>query len=99
MQCKPVSVLPSGEKWNFEIKFDGYRSIAVKRGRDVTLFSRHEKVLNKRFPGFVDALGSLEGDFVLDGEVVALDNRKGQNGLSQTLPTYCYAFDLLHRNG
>ena len=69
MQCKPVSALPADEKWTFEIKFDGYRCIAVKRAREVTLFSRHQKVLNKRFPGIVDALGSLENDFVLDGEL------------------------------
>ena len=25
MQCKPVSELPLGEKWTYEIKFDGYR--------------------------------------------------------------------------
>jgi ATP-dependent DNA ligase len=25
MQCKAVPALPSGEKWTFEIKFDGYR--------------------------------------------------------------------------
>ena len=31
MQCKSVTVLPSGEKWTFEVKFDGYRCIAVKR--------------------------------------------------------------------
>ena len=68
MQCKPVTALPTDEKWTFEIKFDGYRCIAVKRGREVTLFSRHEKVLNRRFPGVVDALSSLDGDFVLDGE-------------------------------
>ena len=30
MQCKPVTALPTGEKWTFEIKFDGYRCIAVK---------------------------------------------------------------------
>ena len=44
MQCKPVTALPAGEMWTFEIKFDGYRCIAVKRGREITLFSRHEKV-------------------------------------------------------
>src|SRR4029077_8277247 len=55
MQCKSVTMLPAGEKWIFEIKFDGYRCIAVKRGSEVTLFSRHKKVLNKRFPGVVQA--------------------------------------------
>ena len=73
MQCKPVTALPAGEKWTFEIKFDGYRCIAVKRRREVTLFSRHRKILNKRFPGIVDAFASLDGNFVLDGELVALD--------------------------
>ena len=70
MQCKPVTALPANETWTFEIKFDGYRCIAVKRGKEVTLFSRQEKVLNKRFPGIVAALASLGGEFVLDGELV-----------------------------
>jgi ATP-dependent DNA ligase len=50
MQCKPVTALPANETWTFEIKFDGYRCIVVKRGSAVTLFSRNERVLNKRFP-------------------------------------------------
>ena len=96
MQCKPVTTLPAGEKWIFELKFDGYRCIAVKRGHMVTLFSRNQKVLNKRFPGVVDALASLEGDFVLDGELVALDSQGRpsfqilQNNLSRSLPVYFY---------
>ena len=99
MQCKPVTALPSGEEWTFEIKFDGYRCIAVKCEREVTLFSRHRKVLNKRFPGVVDALASLDGDFVLDGELVALDSKGRpsfqvlQNNLSRSLPVYLYCFD------
>ena len=105
MQCKSVTALPAGEKWTFEIKFDGYRCVAVKRGREVTLFSRHEKVLNRRFPGVVEAFVSLKGDFVLDGELVALYSQGRpsfqlmQNSLSQSLPIYCYASALLHRNG
>ena len=77
MQCK--SELPPGEKWTFEIKFDGYRCVAVKRGWEVTLFSRHMKVLNRRFPNVVEALASLDGDFVLDGELVALDSQEGHH--------------------
>jgi ATP-dependent DNA ligase len=80
MQRKPVSVLPEGESWTFEIKFEGHRCIAVKRGREVTLFSRHGKALNKDFPKVVEALASLDGGFVLDGELVALD--------SQGIPTF-----------
>jgi bifunctional non-homologous end joining protein LigD len=57
-----------------EIKLDGYRCIAVKRAREVTLFSRHRKVLKRRPPDVVETLASLDGDFVVDGELVALDS-------------------------
>jgi bifunctional non-homologous end joining protein LigD len=105
MQCKPVTALPSDEQWTFEIKFDGYRCSAVKRRSEVTLFSRNQKVLNKRFPKIVEALASLNGDFVLDGELVAIDSQGRpsfqllQNNLSRVLPVYFYAFDLLNRDG
>ena len=62
MQGKPVAALPAGEKWVFELKLDGYRCIAAKRGQEVTLISRYKKVLNKRFPGVVEALASLGGE-------------------------------------
>jgi hypothetical protein len=63
MQCKAVTALPAGEKWTFEIKFDGYCCIVAKCGTEIMLFSRNEKVLNQALP---EALTSLEGDFVLD---------------------------------
>jgi ATP-dependent DNA ligase len=31
MHCKAVTALPEDGRWSFEIKFDGYRCIAVKR--------------------------------------------------------------------
>jgi ATP-dependent DNA ligase len=68
----------------------------VKRGLEVTLFSRHQKVLNRRFPSVVEALASLEGDFVLDGELVALDSQGKppfqmlQSTTSQSVPIYFY---------
>jgi bifunctional non-homologous end joining protein LigD len=104
MQCRPVTALPSGEKWIFEIKLDGYRCVVVKHGLEVTLFSRHEKILNKRFPGVVEAFASLKGDFVLDGELVALDSQGRpsfqllQSMYLQSSAIYFYAFDLLRED-
>ena len=69
-----MQAVPSGREVDLRDQIDGYRCVAVKRGRDITLFSRHKKVLNRRFPGVVQALASLEGDFVLDGELVAMDS-------------------------
>jgi ATP-dependent DNA ligase len=32
MDCLPVSKLPEGSQWIWEIKLDGYRAVAVKSG-------------------------------------------------------------------
>lgn len=105
MQCKPVTELPENGDWSYEIKFDGYRCIALKSGTEATLFSRNEKKLNSRFPEVVKALKSLPSDFTIDGEIVALDElgkpsfQLLQNSGSE-LPTICfYAFDMLSREG
>jgi bifunctional non-homologous end joining protein LigD len=92
MQWKPVTELPTDENWTFEIKFDGYRCIAVKRGSEVTLFSRNEKVLNRRFPKVVEALASLGGGFVFDGELVPLDSQVRH-------PFFSLALQLTSRTG
>ncbi|HEY5744402.1 MAG TPA: non-homologous end-joining DNA ligase, partial [Terrimicrobiaceae bacterium] len=105
MQCKSVAELPAGENWTFEIKFDGYRCIAVKRASEVTLFSRNKKILDARFPEIRDALAQLEGDFAVDGELVAFDPagrpsfRLLQNAKSNAPPVYYFLFDLLNLNG
>ena len=105
MQCKAVTELPKGDDWTFEIKFDGYRCIALRVGGKVTLFSRNEKKLNARFPMLAAALAETPGDFAVDGEIVALDEQGRpsfqllQNSGSQQPPIFFYAFDLLNQAG
>jgi bifunctional non-homologous end joining protein LigD len=105
MKAKPVTELPSEGDWSFEIKFDGYRCIAIKEGDNVRLFSRNENVLNDRYPNVVEALADIDGDFALDGEIVALDEHGRpsfqllQNNQTRPLAVFFYAFDLLHRDG
>jgi ATP-dependent DNA ligase len=99
-----VSRLPSGDAWEYELKLDGYRALAVKHSGDVTLYSRNEKRFNKRYPSLVQALASLPDESVLDGEIVALDEsgrpnfHRLQNATVDTPLTF-FAFDLLMWEG
>ena len=105
MQAKPVTELPPGEEWTFEIKFDGYRCVAVKQGSAVTLFSRNKKIFDKRFPKVRDAVINLPGEFVLDGELVAFDAQGRpsfqllQDAKSENESIFYFIFDLLNRAG
>lgn len=68
---------PSGD-WRYEIKFDGYRILARKQGREVRLLTRNGNDWTERLPQQAKALAALDvGDSWLDGEVVVL----GDNGL------------------
>ncbi len=49
MDCLPVSKVPEGAEWTYEIKLDGYRLEAVKTKGKVTVYSRRRNVLNAKF--------------------------------------------------
>ena len=101
MECLSVSKLPEGLEWIWEIKLDGYRALAVKTGTGVTLFSRRRKSLNRQFPYIVEALADLPAGTVVDGEVVAIDERGRpdfnllQNFRAEASRIQYYIFDLL----
>jgi DNA ligase D-like protein (predicted ligase) len=94
--------LPEGDGWVYEVKFDGYRALAIKTGGQVRLRSRNDKDFTKRYPGVVAALRELPDETVIDGEVVALDaSGKPAFQLLQNGGTnvHFYAFDVLMLGG
>ncbi|PYM03942.1 MAG: DNA ligase D, partial [Candidatus Rokuibacteriota bacterium] len=65
---------PEGRGWIYEIKYDGVRVLAVRRGKAVELYSRSGQSATGRYPEIARALAALPiEDFVIDGEIVALD--------------------------
>ena len=60
--------------WVFEIKYDGVRVIAERRGEDVRLLGRSGEDITARYPEIAQALLGLQIEqIVLDGEIVAYD--------------------------
>jgi DNA ligase D-like protein (predicted ligase) len=101
MECLPVTKLPRGPEWSYEIKLDGFRLEAVKKKGDTTLYSRRGNVLNRKFHYIATALKKLPDNTVLDGELVALDAQgRSDFGLLQNFRSaeskiHFYVFDVL----
>jgi hypothetical protein len=101
--CLPTKTtqLPSGSQWLHEIKHDGFRVIARKKGAQARLYSRPGNDLTRRFPLIVDTLSRLRSRLcIIDGEAVACDD----NGVASfdlvrhqraNGSVFLYAFDLI----
>jgi bifunctional non-homologous end joining protein LigD len=65
--CLPTKTdrLPSGSQWLHEIKHDGFRIIARKKGAQVRLYSRPGNDFTHRFPLIVEALARLRSRLFL----------------------------------
>src|SRR5438067_12770490 len=59
MKCKLVSEIPKSGDWVYELKIDGFRALAIKQGRKVSLISRNKKDLSARYPEILASLKSL----------------------------------------
>ena len=108
MEAQPVDALPTGPGWHFEPKYDGYRCLAFRDGRDVSLKSRNGKDLGRYFPELVSALAALPiKRFVLDGEIIIRNEtfetlqlrlhpaKSRIEELAASLPATIIAFDIL----
>lgn len=103
--------LPTGEGWEYEPKWDGFRIVAHRSGAEVALVSRGARPMTRYFPEVLEAFRRLPADpVVLDGELVV----PGPHGLdfdalqqrihpaesriallSRLTPALYVAFDLL----
>lgn len=101
MECLPVTKLPEGPDWTYDIKLDGYRLEVVRAGGETTLYSRRQNVFTQKFHYIATALDRLPDGTVLDGELVACggDGRPDfnllQNFRSAEAHIIYYAFDIL----
>lgn len=98
-----VNEPPVGKNWIHEIKLDGYRLIAFKKGKKVKLVTRNNNDWTKQFKLLADQISQLPvSNVILDGEVVVLDDKGRpnfqllQNSIKdQELPFIYYFFDIL----
>jgi bifunctional non-homologous end joining protein LigD len=74
--CHPAlrQGLPSGAGWVHEIKFDGYRAQAQRRGGQPAIYTRRGHDWTLRFQPIADALVALSAqDLILDFEAVVAE--------------------------
>jgi DNA ligase D-like protein (predicted ligase) len=105
MYALAVQKLPRGQEWLYEVKLDGYRCLAGRESSGVTLWSRRENLFTKQFPKIAQACELLPPNTLVDGEVVALDERGRvsfnflQHHRSKAQALVFYAFDVLIYRG
>ncbi len=105
--CKQLKKIPEGD-FLFEIKYDGYRIIAIIENNKVKLLTRNKKDYTSIFKEISSSLSDFfkNREMILDGEVVAV-NKSGktdfqtlQNHLNTKNGNLTYMiFDLLSLDG
>lgn len=93
------------DEWLFEIKWDGFRSLAFINEKKVRLKSRNNLLFNQKFPTIVKELMKIKATVVFDGEIVAVDKQGKSHfqyiqNYKEEKTTLCYyVFDLLYKDG
>jgi ATP-dependent DNA ligase len=115
MLSAPQDGIPTADSWEYEPKWDGFRTLVFRDGDEVELVSRGARPMTRYFPELLPALRTLrEKKVVLDGELVVVGDRGLDFGalqqrihpaesrvrmLSQATPAWYVAFDILSEGG
>jgi ATP-dependent DNA ligase len=71
MEALSVDDIPTGEEWQYEPKWDGFRCLVFRDRDKVELQSKSGQSLTRYFPELVEAVRTVKATtFVLDGEIV-----------------------------
>ena len=106
--ASPAPSPPHGDDWLHEIKFDGYRTMAMLSGDKVELITRSGIDWTKRYGNLSAAFAQLPcKSAAIDGEIVVLDEHgisrfgalQDALGSGETQNLVFYAFDLVHLDG
>jgi bifunctional non-homologous end joining protein LigD len=99
---------PQGEDWLHEVKYDGYRMLAWRDGRELQLLSRNRLDWTEKLPAIADTILGLDcRNCVLDGELVVFDEHgrsrfdllQKEFNLAKAQTVRYAVFDLLALNG
>jgi ATP-dependent DNA ligase len=115
MEARLIEEIPTGNGWQYEPKWDGFRCVAFRDGERVFLQSKSGQPLARYFPDIVGVLATLsDRQIALDGELVvpvsgALSFDELQlrlhpaasrvQKLAKAHPATYIVFDLLAANG
>jgi bifunctional non-homologous end joining protein LigD len=94
-----------GKDWVFESKWDGFRLVAEIEKRSVTLYSRSGLIVSDKYQPIAKALEKVKKGAVLDGELVAVDERGVsrfqllQNALNTAAHLQYCVFDIMFLDG
>jgi ATP-dependent DNA ligase len=71
MEALAVDTIPTGNEWQYEPKWDGFRCLVFRDGDRIELQSKSGQPLTRYFPELVEPIRALKAkQFVVDGEIV-----------------------------
>ncbi|MBP1079766.1 bifunctional non-homologous end joining protein LigD [Bacillus capparidis] len=85
MQPTLIDTVPTGESWQYEVKYDGFRALFYLSREKISLTSRNGRSLDLYFPELLLFASEIINSFddslpvMLDGEITALENPNKSN--------------------